>query len=166
MDTQTILIYYNVLNLGLIIFIILYWYIFFHRRGNVYFLRKVQGVYFQVAHERIKPSVSEVRFEEKTYRINSAFFDGNKPNAFFDIDSGNMLRFKEIEVGITPKLLDLFLGERIIEQIARQLKEHQKELLLGIVIGAIVGVMVGLFIAPYLPAPTIAKMVIRLVKTY
>ena len=152
-----LILYAYCIDLMAIVIIMLYWYFGIHRKGNVYILKKNKGMYIQVKHLRISKETEKVSLsykkEKKSFMIEPSFFDGNKPNAFLDWDTGHVILFKDIIIHLSPNEQDIFLEGKILPQLIRGLLTEHLNLIL-LIIGCIASFVIGLYISPYIPSPT------------
>lgn len=154
---EPLLVYSNIMSIIAIIAVILFYYFYIHIRGNVFFLQKTQGVYFQVGRIRVKKDTTQVSYKKSSYPIKASFFDGNKPNIYLDIENGKVLNFNEKDIGLSPKVLDVLLADNMLANIVRGLSSFMGINVLVIVLLGVffaIGLMLGLFIYPYMPSPT------------
>lgn len=151
--SEPLMIYSNIISIIAIIAMVLYWYFYIYTRGNIFLLRKIENMYFQIDRIRIKKDAKTAKKGKKTYNIKPSFFDGNKPNAYIDADTGDILTFYEYKSKLSPSALDIFVADNILANLARGLSQYMGMSLIILVIIFIAGLALGLVAYPYLPAP-------------
>jgi len=154
---QDLMLYSNITSLIAIAITIFYWYWFIYKKGNVYILKKNKGMYIQIKHLRIGKETEKISLsykkEKKSFMIEPSFFDGDKPNAFLNWDTGHIITFKDVTIHLSPNEQDIFLGGKILPQLIRGLLTEHLNLVL-LIIGCVASFVIGLYISPYIPSPT------------